>query len=1229
MNSSELSNDDFIKIVLNKVINPQTRYRTQIDSFNHFIDNLPSTIENEFAQERKEVFAKHPSGISSVEYGIVFENIIIMKPTEVYRGQSKPQYPNQVLQSNRTYKSSVYANIRLWHIRNRIGPDGKSIPDAKKEVILPEKVIGSVPIMVKSKECVLYNMPASAQIELNEDPSDPGGYFIIDGLKKVMLIKKNTVKNVPQLCFIPSENSITCKYSSQPGDIYAKSTFVKIDLIANQHLLFSVSLGKDLNMVVPFFAIYYMFNVVSDKDIFDTILPDFDPVNKKHIMMAALFRMNMTIPYGALKKNLSGMYRLAEFDGLDAKDPDYLIFLLAAVINANDTAMNARNYLMDTEENRTQTSNDIYNMLDNKILVHIGSTSESRVKKLNFLGSLVREIYEVSLGKAATDRNSIENNAMHNPSPGLMTALKTIFNITVAQNIVKAIADAIKKDPSDFNMGTIFEQTINPDKMGKIISKTLKAGNKKKIKVGRKSTINSRIHTLQHSPISVMGANYFLNAITNDVNLMSSQSNEASMRFRGSHASTSGLICPWHTVEGPKAGLSGQMTPCAEITESTYSEPIFEIMIKDVENYNKMNEEGGGFYSQVIINGNPIGSHFDTRLLARKYRCYRRANLIDRQATIYYAPLNRGELSIQTHLGRMCRLMFVVYRRPINANESKYCTWPLLPVNASGVEYTMDNLPESDKKILGDNKQYIRFTKKMSREYLAGKITVDHLIAEGVIEWVGAGEYKNIIAANDFHHFMNKRNEPTEQYTHLDIPWQKVCLSILTAPFGNRSQPVRTAYQSKFTKQVCGPPPLNLHCSFPMKLPVTYNTYQPIASTITDKIMPPGGAPVIIAIMCYADNQEDSLIASQSFVQRAKMTLNTYSTKVVELDTSQEFRNPDAECAKSNDYSHLINGIPAKGTVIHKGMAVVGIVETVKGRDGNPSTRVDKSFYHQGDNPIIIDGTIKKYKEESTPICKIRYYSVRPVEPGDKFGARSGGKGVISKIVPDCMMPVTACGVVPEMILNLCSVPKRMIVNQILEGTLSYICSHYGVTADATMFRSYDEVKYDDMAERAGIDKDGTQIMYEGVTGKQLRARIYVNTNHYQRLDKMATDSCGISDNPHIDIKTNQPYKSIQKDGGIRSGYMENDVIESRGCAGVLGDLLFNDSDGKVVHICDNCKGIAAVNFEQKKYSCKNKKCDGGSTFTRIDTCQGTIAFVHNLAAFGIKTELIPEPPMI
>lgn len=45
--------------------------------------------------------------------------------------------------------------------------------------------IGKIPIMLRSKYCLLAGLSDRDLTELNECPLDPGGYFIINGSEKV------------------------------------------------------------------------------------------------------------------------------------------------------------------------------------------------------------------------------------------------------------------------------------------------------------------------------------------------------------------------------------------------------------------------------------------------------------------------------------------------------------------------------------------------------------------------------------------------------------------------------------------------------------------------------------------------------------------------------------------------------------------------------------------------------------------------------------------------------------------------------------------------------------------------------------------------------------------------------------------------------------------------------------------------------------------------------------
>jgi DNA-directed RNA polymerase III subunit RPC2 len=52
-----------------------------------------------------------------------------------------------------------------------------------------------MPIMLRSSNCVLTGKSASELATLGECPIDPGGYFVIKGTEKVVLIQEQLSKN--------------------------------------------------------------------------------------------------------------------------------------------------------------------------------------------------------------------------------------------------------------------------------------------------------------------------------------------------------------------------------------------------------------------------------------------------------------------------------------------------------------------------------------------------------------------------------------------------------------------------------------------------------------------------------------------------------------------------------------------------------------------------------------------------------------------------------------------------------------------------------------------------------------------------------------------------------------------------------------------------------------------------------------------------------------------------
>ena len=58
----------------------------------------------------------------------------------------------------------------------------------QSDIISFEKIsLGSIPIMLHSKICVLYNQTFETLKMMGECPYEQGGYFIIDGKEKIIV----------------------------------------------------------------------------------------------------------------------------------------------------------------------------------------------------------------------------------------------------------------------------------------------------------------------------------------------------------------------------------------------------------------------------------------------------------------------------------------------------------------------------------------------------------------------------------------------------------------------------------------------------------------------------------------------------------------------------------------------------------------------------------------------------------------------------------------------------------------------------------------------------------------------------------------------------------------------------------------------------------------------------------------------------------------------------------
>ena len=80
-----------------------------------------------------------------------------------------------------TYSAPIYVNVR--YTRGR-------------QIVVKRKVkIGQMPIMLRSQKCILNGKSEQDLARMKECPYDPGGYFVVKGVEKVILIQEQLSKN--------------------------------------------------------------------------------------------------------------------------------------------------------------------------------------------------------------------------------------------------------------------------------------------------------------------------------------------------------------------------------------------------------------------------------------------------------------------------------------------------------------------------------------------------------------------------------------------------------------------------------------------------------------------------------------------------------------------------------------------------------------------------------------------------------------------------------------------------------------------------------------------------------------------------------------------------------------------------------------------------------------------------------------------------------------------------
>ncbi len=513
------------------------------------------------------------------------------------------------------------------------------------------------------------------------------------------------------------------------------------------------------------------------------------------------------------------------------------------------------------------------------------------------------------------------------------------------------------------------------------------------------------------------------------------------------------------------------------------------------------------------------------------------------------------------------------------------------------------------------------------------EITWSDLLKEGVIEYLDPTEEENAYVAFYEH-------ELTAEHTHLEIS-PLIILGLCTSliPFGQYNQGVRLSQGSKNQKQAVGFYAANYFGRIDMDVNLLQYPQVPVVKTlmhdVSDYQLHPSGQNVVIAIMPYEGyNMEDAVVINRGSVDRG-LGRSTYYRPVV----SEELRYPgglmDEICIPDKDvkgyrtekdYRFLEeDGIVSAESKVQEGDVIIGktspprFLNSMDEYNLTGNIRRESSMTLEHGEKGIVDLVLLSENEEGNRLIQVRLRESRVPEIGDKFISRHGQKGVIGLVVPEQYIPFSENGMRPDILFNPHGLPKRMTVAHLIEMLAGKVGSLDGRYVDGTAFDSEPEAALRKSLEKLGFRDDGTEVMYNPVTGKQYSVRIYIGNMYYQRLKHMVANKMHSRARGPIQLLTRQPTEGRAKEGGLRLGEMEKDTFIAHGASLLLKERF--DSDKTIVPLCEKCGLIAVYDSRKNKSYCPT--CGDNVEINNIEISYAFKLFMDELRSFGVYPKMI------
>ncbi len=1037
-------------ILVKKYLEEHSLFESNITSFNNFLNKRMQEIVDDLNQS-----------LTNEDVEIRLGRVRVGKPDIVEAdGSTTVITPIIAKLRNLTYSAPVYVELSVKY--------GDQSDSAEVE-------IGRIPIIVRSAACSTHNMTKEELVRNYMDSLDQGGYFIINGNERVIVMSEDLAANQP---FIEEGRlGLTLRVFSQRGSYRIPTTISETG-----DGILDISFSRLKN--IPSMVLLKALGMIKESDIAKAIGYENDT------LIVNLYE------FASIQSAEDAMVYIAEKAGLQGTKKEVL----------------------DRVKQR----------MDSFFLPHIGSEKSSRIEKAMTLCRLIRlYLRSKENEKIRTDKDHYANKRVKLSGDLLADLFRVNLGILIRD--IQYSLQKISKRKKFYSLKTIAKSTLFTHR----IESAIATGSW----IGEKSGVTQNMDK----------TNYL--AVLSQLQRVSSTlpGEQENFLARTLHPTHYGRFCPTETPEGTEIGLRKNLSLLAKIS-TTVVDFDNKTIIKKLGDLGLSKEENG---KDVFFNGNFIGFVTNQSEFIQKLKNARRAGELPKELSVRWDDL-LDQITISIEVGRVLRPLIIA-------------------------ENGASKLKDEHLILLEE-----------------GKTKWEDLIKKGIIEYIDAAEEENALVSL-------REDELTSENTHLEIhPVDLFGLVTSLVPFANHDQSSRLNRGSKTLKQSLGIYASNYLVRIDTDVSILHYPQRPLVrSFIYDTLnVYPAGQNIIVAIMPFEGyNMEDAVVLNKASIDRG-MGRSTYFRPygATELQYAgglkDEITIPDKDVSgyRTEDSYRFLedDGVAYPEADMGSGDVVIGKTTPPKflseARDLSIQAKKEASSAIRQEERGTVDAVFITVDGEGNKVVQVRTRDTRLPEPGDKFSAPHGQKGVVGHIADDKDIPFTSRGVKPDLMFNPHGIPSRMTVGYLIELLAGKSAATNGKIVDGTPFTGMSVEELEAMLKEKGFSYDGKEIMYSGVTGKKLEAKIYIGNMYYLKLKRMVKNLLHARASGKVALLTRQPIEGRARGGGLRLGEMEQQALVGHGASLLLKERY--NSDRTTVYVCKECGNIAYEDVIRNKTPC-------------------------------------------